>query len=152
MWLAVGDKNTSYFYASTKSRRAKNRVSVIENSEGNPVYEKGKIVKVISDYFLNIFTSTSPQSLDVVEKTLALCISSELNDRLTATPSDEEVKDAMFSIHSDKAPSLDGFSASFFQTNWDTLGPAISREIRSFFSTETLPNTIKRSMSDSFRR
>lgn len=74
MWLAVGDKNTSYFYASTKSRRAKNRVSVIENSEGNPVYEKGKIVKVISDYFLNIFTSTSPQSLDVVEKTLALHI------------------------------------------------------------------------------
>lgn len=42
MWLVLGDRNTSYFHASTKSRRARNRMSIIEDSEGNPVHEEDK--------------------------------------------------------------------------------------------------------------
>lgn len=78
----------------------------------------------------------------MVDKALSPCISSEVNERLTAIPSDSEVKAAMFAIHPDKAPGPDGFSASFFQSNWETVGTAISKEIRSFFSTGSLPNKI----------
>ena len=48
----------------------------------------------------------------------------------------------MFSIHQDKALGPDGFSASFFQSNWEIVGPAITREIQHFFSTGNLPSTI----------
>lgn len=57
-------------------------------------------------------------------------------------PSDLEIREAMFAIHPDKAPGPDGFSASFFQTNWPTVRSAICCEIRAFFATGSLPNTI----------
>ena len=48
----------------------------------------------------------------------------------------------MFAIHPDKAPRPDGFSANFFQSNWDSVGEAITREMQSFFITGQLPSTI----------
>ena len=45
-------------------------------------------------------------------------------------------------IHPDKAPGPDGFSASFFQSNWDTVGPQIILEVQNFFSTGYLPSRI----------
>lgn len=48
----------------------------------------------------------------------------------------------MFAIHPDKAPGPDGFSASFFLSNWEVVGPAIIKEIQHFFVTGSLPNTI----------
>lgn len=55
------------------------------------------------------------------------------NAKLKEIPSDNEIKEATFSIHPDKAPGPDGFSASFFQANWDAVGPAVIAEVRDFF-------------------
>lgn len=49
-----------------------------------------------------------------------------------------EIKEATFTIHPDKAPSPDGFSASFFQANWEVVGPDVIQETQGFFATETL--------------
>lgn len=78
-------------------------------------YEEGKILTVISDYFKDLFTSQ---------------------------PSPEEIKHACFSIHADKAPGPDGFSASFFQSNWITVAPHVILEVQSFFSSGILPRNI----------
>lgn len=142
LWLALGYLNTGYFHASTKSRRARNRLFVIEDDNGLQVVEDDKIADVISQYFRNIFTSSNPQASEVVNEALRSCISQSVNDKLTALPSDLEIKEAMFAIHPDKAPGPDGFSASFFQSNWASVGHAICCEIRSFFVTGSLPNKI----------
>lgn len=42
LWLTLGDSNTGFFHASTKGRKAKNRMSVIENEVGVPVFEEEK--------------------------------------------------------------------------------------------------------------
>ncbi|CAA7018071.1 unnamed protein product [Microthlaspi erraticum] len=47
----------------------------------------------------------------------------------------------MFAIHPDKAPGPDGFSASFFQTNWNVVGQDIVKEVQAFFSSGTLPRS-----------
>lgn len=39
LWLTLGDKNTAFFHASTNSRRARNRLTVIEDASGTPVFE-----------------------------------------------------------------------------------------------------------------
>lgn len=54
-WLALEDKNTTYFHASTKARRARNRLTVIENAAGTPVFEEEQIAAVISNYYNYIF-------------------------------------------------------------------------------------------------
>jgi len=57
-------------------------------------------------------------------------------------PNAKEIKAACFSIHADRAPGPDGFSASFFQTNWITVGNQIILEIQEFFSSGNLPRNI----------
>lgn len=45
----------------------------------------------------------------------------------------------MFAIHPDKAPGPDGFSASFFQSNWNVVGPDIIAEVQAFFVSGIMP-------------
>lgn len=127
--LVLRDLNTGYFHAATKSRRARNRISVIEDENGSLVVEDEKIAEVMSRYFRTIFTSSNPQVAAIVNKALRQRISSSINEKLTAIPSDAEIREAMFAIHPDKASGPDGFSASFFQSNWPSVGPAICCEI-----------------------
>ncbi|XP_013739997.1 uncharacterized protein LOC106442922 [Brassica napus] len=61
-----------------------------------------------------------------------------MNRTLTALPTDAEIKAAVFSISVDKAPGPDGFSAGFYQSFWDIIGPDVTHDIRSFFSSGEL--------------
>ena len=60
-------------------------------------------------------------------------ISEEENNTLISVPSTQEIREALFSIHADKAPGPDGFSAGFFQTHWSEIGPDIVREVQGLF-------------------
>lgn len=64
-----------------------------------------------------------------------------MNAALIQDPSAAEIKEATFAIHPDKAPGPDGFSASFFQANWEVVGPAVIREVQGFFSTGAIRPT-----------
>lgn len=136
MWLSLEDKNTGFFHASTKGRRAINRITVLETSERVSVYEDEQIIGTVEKYFRDIFTSTRSSAIEVVNKAIKTCITAETNERLIEIMSPLEVKEALFLVHPDKAPGPDGFSASFFQSNWETVGPAITREIQNFFYLE----------------
>lgn len=142
MWLSLGDKNNGYFHAATRGRRARNNISVIEDGEGKSVYEEEQITEVITDYFQKLFTSQEGDRAETVFNAIQPRISPETNEKLIRPPSAEEIKTAIFSIHPDKAPGPDGFSASFFHTNWEAIGPEIIQEIQNFFSSGTLPRSI----------
>ena len=77
----------------------------------------------------------------IVEQALEPKVSVEENEELIAIPNASEIKAAIFSIHADKAPGLDGFSASFFHSNWEVIGADIVMEIQ-FFTTGTVPPKI----------
>ena len=115
LWLQGGDKNSAYFHAVTKGRKAINRLSTIENAEGVPVYEEEEIGRVFAEFYKKLFTSNGNSSFHTVEETISRCITDEMNDKLCQLPDMEEVRIATFAIHSDKAPGPDGFSSSFYQ-------------------------------------
>lgn len=52
-----------------------------------------------------------------------------MNDKLILMPT------PCFSIHPDKALGPDGFSASFFQSNWDNISDQIISEVQAIFIT-----------------
>ncbi|XP_024015914.1 uncharacterized protein LOC112089169 [Eutrema salsugineum] len=141
-WLSLGDKNTGYFHAITKGRKTINKFALIENTEGHIVYEEDQIAAVITSYYTDLFTTQQTEREEIVEKCLSPRISEEDNIRLIAAPTQLEVRNAAFSINPDKAPGPDGFSASFFQSNWNIVGPAITEEIQNFFLTGTLPRNV----------
>lgn len=142
LWLSLGNMNTGYFHASAKGRRARNRFSVIESADGKLVYEEDEIASVVSAYFSDIFTTSANDCTETVQSALEGKITETQNEMLTEIPSSEEIRKAMFSIHPDKAPGPDGFSACFFQSNWDITGPAMTLEIQAFFRRGSLPQSI----------
>ena len=137
-WLHSGDRNTGFFHAVTRERLTINKFSVIENSNGDAVYEEEQIVRTIEDYYKDLFSSQQTNSLQIVDEVLSPLITSEMNDALIRIPDKQEITQAVFSIHPDKAPGPDGFSASFYQSFWDIIGDDVAEEIRNFFTSNTL--------------
>lgn len=119
-----------------------NNFSIIKDEEGNSVYKEEQIAKVIVSYFHKIFTSKEGNREHTVNFALQSIITEEVNHKLIATPSAEEIKKVVFSIHADKAPGPDGFSASFFHTNWSSIGAKIVLEFREFFNSGILLRAI----------
>lgn len=126
----------------TKNRKRANTLSVIEDENGQPVYREEQIARVITKYFQNLFTGTPGERKEIVEAALLPRVSAEENERLTTLQNSEEIKAAVFSIHADKAPGRDGFSAGFFHSNWEPIGEDIVKEIQGFFETGKLPPKI----------
>lgn len=137
-WLQSGDRNSAYFHAATRTRRAINNISVIEDDSGNEFHDEDQIAQTISTYYQSIFTAGPRSSNQVVEEALDQKVTLAMNLQLTATPTFLEIKEAVFSIHPDKAPGPDGFSAGFYQSFWDIIGQDVCMDIRRFFESSFL--------------
>lgn len=98
------------------------------------MFKEEEIVRAITDYYSNIFSSKMSESSLVVQESISPKVTSEMNQTLIAPPSSLEIKEALFSIHPDKAPGPDGFSASFYQSFWDIVGDDITKDIQAFFT------------------
>lgn len=140
LWIKLGDRNTGFFHATTKNRKRANTFYVIENKDGKFLFKEEEIAKIIVSYFDDIFTST--ESLGDREATVRYALKPMIkeadNNKLIEIPSPQEIREAMFSIHADKAPGPDGFSASFFQAHWEDVGDDIVREVQGYFISGSL--------------
>nr|GEU35244.1 hypothetical protein [Tanacetum cinerariifolium] len=107
-WLNVGDRNSKYFHNVVKGKCNRNRISYVEDMEGNPFHgnsvgdqfvrhlksvlgkcSKGCPIKDPSGMFLKMLSG--PNALYMVRRV-----------------SDEEIKMALFDIDGNKAPGPDG--------------------------------------------
>ncbi|KAK6122599.1 hypothetical protein DH2020_043656 [Rehmannia glutinosa] len=123
-WLKFGDKNTTFFHRKASGRRRKNWISGIENDSGIWLTDDSSISKEIEAYFQNIFSSSKPSNhdMEVIVGAIKSRLSLDILDDLDSPFSEDEVKNALFSMGPNKAPGLDGFHPIFFQKNWDIVG------------------------------
>lgn len=63
-WLQRGDKNTRFYHMCANQRRKTNRISAIQDPYGNLVIDPTQIGVIFSNFFSNLFTSSSPQGID----------------------------------------------------------------------------------------
>ncbi|WZY68165.1 hypothetical protein YC2023_000405 [Brassica napus] len=139
LWLRLGDRNTGFFHAVSKNRKRANAFSVIEDLNGNVVYKEDDIARAIVQYYDSLFTSVAGNRTIIVNEALQRKVTDEENEKLISKPSAQEIREAVFSIHADKAPGPDGFSASFFHSNWNIVGPDLITEVQKFFETGVFP-------------
>lgn len=139
-WLnwGGGDKNSSFFHAVTRNRRACNKFSIIENEAGQALFDEHQIANAFVIFYQQLFTAGSTDSTSVVQEALTPKVTEAMNQMLISLPEKQEVKEAVFSINPDKALGPDGLSASFYQVFWDIIGDVIYRDIHSFFETSYL--------------
>ena len=128
LWLQHGDQNTKYFHRKASQRWKRNFISQLVDKDGRVVDSHEEICPTASNYFKQLFQSSNPVDdmiagiLDCIDPK----ISKEMNQILTSDVSADEIRRALFQMSPSKAPVSDGFTAGFFQRNWDITGPAIA--------------------------
>jgi len=75
----LGDKNTKYFHAITKQRRAKNKIIGLLNQDGLWVDKEVDIESLAVDYFKDIFTSSDPREFHSVLRDVPVIILEAMN-------------------------------------------------------------------------
>ncbi|XP_019096517.1 PREDICTED: uncharacterized protein LOC104768075 [Camelina sativa] len=120
-WMKLGDKNSKYFHALTKQRRARNRITGLFNRDDIWSTEDVDICHTAVSYFEDLFTSTNPENFEEVLREVNTVITAEDNEWLTGPATEAEVKSTLFTMHPDKAPGPNGMTALFFQKAWDIV-------------------------------
>ncbi|CAM8896820.1 unnamed protein product [Rhodiola kirilowii] len=144
-WLKHGDRNTSYFHAKASQRKKRNHIDCLRDSTGVLQESDSQIASIITDYFINIFKSqVVPQGArwNHEFQHVPKMVSDDMNRQLLAPFTEGEIKRALFQMHPTKAPGLDGYSALFYQTNWDVVSRDIIREVLMCLNNEVINPTL----------
>jgi hypothetical protein len=90
-------------------------------------------------FFKNLYTVEVTVQPEEVIELFQPVITDEMNMGLCKEFSTDDISNALFQIGPLKAPGLDGFSALFFQRNWDTMHKDVTRAVQQFFATGVMP-------------
>jgi hypothetical protein len=127
-WLQHGDRNTAFFHQFASARRKKNLIKKLKHGE-DWVEGTSALKPIILEYFSSLFTSevdaVDPAVLEKVHRK----VTAEMNEKLLAPFSAEDVKKAAFSIDDLKAPGPDGIHAIFYKHFWSLCGEDITNEV-----------------------
>ena len=132
MWYSSGDLNTKFYHALTKQRRVRNRIVGLHDADGNWITEDTGVEKVAIDYFENLFSTTSPSEFDSFLAEVTPGNTPHMNQRVLRLATEEEVKEALFMMHPEKAPGPDGMTALFFQHSWHIIKNDLVEMVNNF--------------------
>ena len=147
-WMVNGDCNTSFYHTSTLARRKRNRILTLQDSNGVWLTKVADVANHIREGFISLFTSgieigyRRPWNIP----NWPMQISEEDAAELSCFVSDQEVKDALWSLKPFKAPGPDGLHAGFFQRFWLLVGDAITNTVKGAFTNGKIPEHIKKTL------
>jgi hypothetical protein len=117
LWLAGGDKNTSYFHRVACSRRSKKQIWEIEDAFGTLHHSQAEIKSAAYTHFKSFYQAPPAPSLDAQTAIASLfprMISPEEANLLHAPCTKEELLEVIKSFKREKSPGPDGWSVELF--------------------------------------
>ena len=90
-----------FFHQRASQRRRKNHNSGITSQSGEWCTSEDQIAETTIHYFQDLFTSSNPTNLEGVLNTVDHLVTPKMNSTLRQRYNLEEVKQALFQIHSD---------------------------------------------------
>lgn len=136
-----GDRNTTFFKAKASRRKERKFIEEIVKEDNTVVYDHEGIMSEFLNYFNSIFSSSYTHGNQVhwisVMKSINPRISDEMNSRLIEPYTMEEVRVALFQMHPDKAPVIDGFSA-LYQKFWQVIKENVCGKLLNFLNNDCL--------------
>ncbi|XP_020259105.1 uncharacterized protein LOC109835548 [Asparagus officinalis] len=138
-WSIQGDRCTELFHSMIKANRHQNRVMILYNNLGQRLTEGDDIVKEFISHFKNLMgtamDTTSP-NINIIHP--GPCLDDSQASSLIASITNEEIRNAIFSMPDNKAPGPDGYNATFFKSSWSIVGDEVTQAIADFFRTGKL--------------
>jgi hypothetical protein len=130
-WLRDGDSNTKFFHAMASARRKRNKIVKLCNNEGDITNDQSGMCNIAKEYFENLFKKANNED-DEVTNLMCGRVTDEDNHSLIREFRIEEFKEALFSMHSDKAPGPDGLNPAFYKRFWELCGNEVFQTKRTF--------------------
>lgn len=130
-----------FFHNFASGRKRTNTLQRIKNDEGEWMETNEEIQQVIESYFTKLFTAETVDG-KISDREMVRKISARENEALLAEVTPEEVKEAIFSMHPDKAPGPDGLNPGFFQVFWNIVAKDVILFCHEFLRLGELPNEI----------
>ncbi|KAL6180716.1 hypothetical protein ACLB2K_047376 [Fragaria x ananassa] len=139
-WLSDGDKNTKFFHRKASNRRAKNRLQGLFDNGGVWRLTTEGMETVIVDYFQSMYASATldENHMHSVVDILQPRVTTDMNGKLCAEYSDNEIRAALFQMYTTKSPGPNGMPPEFFQKYWDTIGNDVCVAVKNFLQTGVL--------------
>ncbi|KAK4280290.1 hypothetical protein QN277_011932 [Acacia crassicarpa] len=132
-WVTKGDRNTRYYHLKSKARMRRNRVSMLKNEVGKWIDIEEDLKALVIGHFKDLFCSNSPNPTVLTTNATYPSMDPLIAKNLSNIPSGDEIRTALFSMGSYKAPGFDGFPPIFYKSNWGTVGPALVQFVQDFF-------------------
>lgn len=144
-WSVDGERNSKFFQGWVKHKRTKARIHSIEEGD-QTLSEDGEIRNSAVNFFQSLLTS----DIDVLQEPDLEILESLPNDfnmeELEKWPSEQEVRDVVFSINPESASGPDGYSSLFYQTCWQIVGSDVLEAVIDFFQGSQVPRGIAATM------
>lgn len=141
-WMKKGDGNTDFFHSKATSRRHRNLITGLRDSQGQWSEDPKVIDGIMQTYFGQLFASSNPDPLEIDEvlERLVPCVS--LKMQMSLPFSLVEVTRALSQMGPLKSPGPDGFPAAFKKKYWHILGSNIAACVLNFLNEGVLPSNL----------
>ncbi|GFZ09693.1 hypothetical protein Acr_21g0002920 [Actinidia rufa] len=147
-FLKNTDKGTKFFHnMMIKSKRTRNNLPSISLEDGSRSTSSKQVRDTFVQYYRGLLgtkRNCSRLNPDIARNGRILDQSQSLALVLPVT--EEEIKNALFSIGVDKAPGPDGYSSLFFKQAWDIVGRDVTDAVLEFFSSGQILKQINHSI------
>ncbi|KAK2423594.1 hypothetical protein QL285_034041 [Trifolium repens] len=140
-WLKDGNLNTKFFHLSATTRQQAKKIVKLVNDDNNTVTTQPELCDVALSYFNNLFKANSTVH-DPVLSLIAPKITQEDNDCLLMPITKEELREALFQMHPDKAPGPDDFNPAFYQHFWELCGNDIFQAAKEWRDRGFFPSSL----------
>jgi hypothetical protein len=114
---------------------------MLSSDDGDIVNEQVAMCTIAKDYFDKLFPQ-GDTTQDEVTRLINGRVTTEENQSLTKEFVVEEFKDALFSMHSDKAPGPDGLNPAFYKQFWELCGKEIFQACKEWLLQGRLPKNM----------
>ncbi|XP_056697578.1 uncharacterized protein [Spinacia oleracea] len=140
-----GDRNTKFFHLSTVIRRRRNRIEMLQNSDGVWLLEPQAVKNLVVEYWKGLFREDSQNAQ--TDPFIINCFPTiPPTDwaNLTKPYAACEVQAAIMSMKPYKAPGPDGFQPVFYQHYWNLLAPSVTRTVLDILEGRHFPEDLNK--------
>ncbi|KAG7579199.1 hypothetical protein ISN45_Aa03g033600 [Arabidopsis thaliana x Arabidopsis arenosa] len=139
-WIALGERNISFFHTSTVIRRRKNRIEALKNDEGQWVSNPEELESLANSYYQKLYSMEDvSQTVPALSHNGFLRLTREEKVKLSNLIVASEIEIAMRSMGAFKSPGPDGYQPVFYQKSWDIVGESVTHFVLQFFESGVLP-------------
>ena len=118
--MEEGEKSSRYFFSLEKQRKADHTIKVLTKDNMDTLTDPHDLLRETHDFYTNLYSAESCDEsarslfLDVHFPKLTQEASASCDDRLT----EEDLREALFSMENNKSPGVDGLSTNFYRHFW----------------------------------